>query len=652
MPICHSPNAPDKGSQEKSDLVLSLAGNANVGKSAIFNQLTGLEQRIGNWPGKTVEKAEGLLYHHDMTITILDLPGIYSLSTYSMEELISREFIALEQPDVVVNVVDATALERNLFFTLQLLEMEVPIVIALNMVDAARQKGIEIDPRELQEVLDVPVVPTIAIRGTGVHEVVDAAIAVVEEHRIPRRISYGPEVEKRIEQLARALEGVEIEYPRRWTAIKLLEEDAEVLRLVKEKAPHLLDAAKILVEEISRVHKEPCPVVISSERYAVAARIAEKVQRITEPAKGSWNERLDALTMHPWWGYPLFFALMLTVLAFTSFFGAWIAEVIEGGFESLNPQLSGFWSELAWSGGVVGFYAALTVALGFILPFYIILGFLEDSGYLPRIAYLMDRPCHTMGLHGKACIPLILGFGCNVPACTGCRIMETKRDRLIAIFLSTMVPCSARTAVILGLVGAFVGLHWAIFLYVLDFALIFLVGRALNRLLPGRPVGLIMEIPSYHKPSLGVVLRQAWARFRPFLLVALPLIILGSVVIEGLNLAGFLDHISRSLSPVTVLWLGLPSFTGVLLILGTLRKEAALVLLATVAGTMDIATFMSPLQMVVFSFVVMVYVPCIATIAALVKEVGWRNAILISLAEIGMAIFLGGVMYRVLGIFM
>ena len=634
------------------DLTLALAGNANVGKSSIFNQLTGLDQIIGNWPGKTVEKAEGILLHHNKHIKIVDLPGIYSLSTYSQEEIVSREYIALEHPDVVVNVVDATALERNLFFTLQLIEMGSPLVIALNLVDAAKKKGITINEEKLQQLLNTSVIPTIATKGIGVHEIVDAAIEEANRQKPTKRITihYGPEIEKRIEKLENALTEIDIGYPLRWTAIKLLEGDSEIVQKVNEKNPDLLIATNILAEEISQIHKEPCSTVIASERYAVAARIVEEVQIFKESEKPSLNERLDALSMHNIWGYVLMFAVMLSILLFLSFFGGWFSELLAQFFESFNPHLPGFWPDLAWNGGVVGFYATLSVALGFILPFYLILGLLEDSGYLPKIAYLMDRPCHTLGLHGKACIPLLLAFGCNVPACVGCRIMETKRDRFIAIFLSTLVPCSARTVVILGLVGAYVGVQWAFVLYVFDFLLIFIIGRMLNKLLPGVSVGIIMEMPPYRLPSGMVVVRQAWNRFKPFLLTALPLIILGSIIIEAMRLTDVLSLVSNALDPLTVGWLGLPAFTGFLFIFGILRKEAALVLLTTASGTLDIATVMSPVQMIVFSLVIMIYVPCVATIAGLIRETGWKRAGFITFAEVGLAIFTGGIAFRILTI--
>jgi ferrous iron transport protein B len=639
---------------QKPDLTIALAGNANVGKSVIFNQLTGLGQIIGNWPGKTVEKAEGLLVHHGKNIKVIDLPGIYSLSTYSQEELVSREYIALGHPEVVVNVIDATALERNLFFTLQLIEMQAPLVLAINLADISKKKGININYNLLGEILGLPVVPTIATKGIGVHEIVDEALKIATNKTVlgKSKIRYGPEIEKRIKTLEQLLSAKKIGYPLRWTAIKLLEEDVEIQQIVEDIAPDVVKTAKSLSNEIEKIHKEPCATVISSERYATAARIVTEVQTYEQPHKPSRGELLDAISMHSFWGYVVLFILMLAILGFISFFGGWLTESIENLFEQFNPNLLGFWPELAWNGAVIGFYASLAVALGFILPFYIILGILEDSGYLPKVAYLMDRPCHTMGLHGKAVMPLLVALGCNVPACAGCRILETDRDRFIALVLSTLVPCSARTVVILGLVGAFIGVEWAFALYIFDFLLIFLIGRTLNKILPGASVGIIMEMPPYRIPSLNVVLKQAWVRFKPFLLTAIPLIILGSVIVEAMRLTSTLSTISDFLSPLTVVWLGLPAFTGFLFIFGVLRKEAALVLLITVAGTTDISSVMSPLQMVVFTLVIMIYVPCIATIAAMIRETGWKRALEITVFEIGLAILIGGVAFRLLNPFL
>jgi ferrous iron transport protein B len=279
-----------------------------------------------------------------------------------------------------------------------------------------------------------------------------------------------------------------------------------------------------------------------------------------------------------------------------------------------------------------------------------VLYFLEDSGYLSRIAFLMDNLMHKIGLHGKAFIPAMLGFGCNVPACLGCRIMETERERFLAIFVVTLVPCAATSVIILGLVGAYVGFEWALLLYVVDLLIIFVLGRIAFKVLPGESTGLIMEMHDYRTPHLKTVVTQAWFRLKEFVIMAFPLIIAGSFIIKLVDVLGFLEPIADVLSPVTVVWLGLPAITGITLIFGVLRKELTLVMLATLFGTADFASVagFGSVQMIVFTLVAMLYIPCVATIAALVKEQGWRRALFITVFEIGFAIFVGGIAYRIL----
>ena len=638
-------------SSSDAAIIIALAGNANVGKSAIFNQLTGLKQETGNWAGKTTESAQGMLVHHGNRIRIVDLPGIYSFATYSTEEVVSREFITSGQADVVINVVDATSLERNLFFTLQLIEMNVPVVVALNLVDAAKQSGVSIDAVLLRQLLGVPVIKTVATKGIGVHESIDAALGLLnktDELSIHDGIRYGPEVESRVSVLANAIALWGIKYPPRWAALKLLEHDEQITAGIRKTSPAIIESAQKFSDEIAATHGEDSASVIAAERYAVAARIAKQVSTHSEPVKSNLIAKLDNISMHPIAGYVMLFAVMLAILVFISLFGGWLTDVIANFFGRINPHMTGRLPDIFWNGGVVGFYASLSVALGFIFPFYIILGVLEQSGYLPRFAFLMDRPCHSIGLHGQASMPLLLALGCSVPACLSCRIMENRRDRLIATFLTTLIPCSARTSVILGLVGAFVGWQWAVGLYLFQFALVFLLGRIINEIIPGTSPGFIMEIPEYRIPSLKIVLRQAWNRFRDFLAIGVPLIIAGSIVIESLRVFNLIDNVTNVLAPLTVTWLGLPAFTGVLFIFGILRKEAALALLVTFAGGVGLASVMSPLQMVVFTIVLLLYIPCISTIAVIVKEQGVGYALLITITEIGLALLTGGLAFRLL----
>jgi len=634
---------------------IALAGNANVGKSVIFNHLTGLHQHIGNWPGKTVERAEGTLRFGDYTIDVIDLPGIYSLSTYSLEELISREYIALEKPDVIVNVVDATLLERNLFFTLQLLELEAPLVVALNQIDVATKKGMKIDHERLRKLLGVPVVPCIATRGSGLDDLVRKAIEV-HKRRHPPSLHYprfGLEIEERISELAAAVEHVDTGYPSRWIAIKLLERDPEVEKLVYSRKPAIAEKVNALAREIERIHSEPSYAVIASERYNVANQIARQSLTVVSPEKPSWDERLASLTVHRIWGYPIMALVMASVFYGIFSFGDYASGLLSNMFGQARMLFfsafgTSLVTEFAWDGLIEGIIAGATIALPYIIPFYIALSILENSGYLPRVAFLMDSAMHRIGLHGKAFIPLMLGYGCCVPGCMACRIMETERERFLASFLTTLVPCAARTVVILGLVGAYVGIEWALFLYAFDIMLILILGRLAFKVLPGEPVGLIMEMPSYKLPSLEVTAKQTWFRLEEFVWVAFPLMVVGNLVLKTLRFLNVLPILDQAFSFITVSWLGLPAVTVTPLIFGVFRKELTLVMLAALVGTSNFATVLTGTQMIVFAAVIMLYVPCIATIAVLIKQFGYKRALVITFFEIGFAILVGGLMFRAL----
>jgi len=636
---------------------IALAGNANVGKSVIFNQLTGLHQHIGNWPGKTVEKAEGTLHFKGYTIDFVDLPGIYSLSTFSIEELVSREYIATEKPDLVINVVDASLLERNLFFTLQLLELETPLLVALNQIDMAKKKGIKIDCEKAEKVLGVPVVPTVAVSGKGVSEMLEIAIQVIEKKRKidPLKPVYGKEIEERIEQIVKSLNKTELKYPARWVALKLLDEDKEVEKEIQKVSPKTVVLSEKLRAELEEIHGHSCPTVVTSERYQVASKISKEIQEITEPLMTPLREKLHTATTHKVFGYPIMLATILAVFVAIFSFGDFASALLGDFFFELKPAVdnilgTGIVGELIWGGLIEGVLGGITVALPYILPFYFILYLFEDSGYLSRIAFLMDNLMHKMGLHGKAFIPVMLSFGCNVPGCLGCRIMETTRERLLTAFVVTLVPCAATSVIILGLVGNFVGIEWALGLYTINLVIIFILGRIAFKALPGEPTELIMEMSEYRMPHLKTVAKQTWFRLREFIVMAFPLIIAGSFIIKIAEVTNLLEPIADIFSPVTVTWLGLPAVTGIALIFGVLRKELTLIMLATLLGTTNFALVMTPAQMIVFTLVVMLYIPCVATIGALIKEFGWKKAALITVLEVALALLLGGIAFRLLTI--
>jgi len=427
--------------------------------------------------------------------------------------------------------------------------------------------------------------------------------------------------------------------------------DEEIRKIVEKVNPNLIKIVEKHAKKIERLHGHDRFTIIASERYKVVNEIAKDCMSLGL-SRVEFSDKLHEITTHSIWGY-IIMALFVASLFYVIFkFGNFFSDILINSLMSLNPVFeqsfgTGVVSNLAW-GLIEGLIAGITIVLPYILPFYVILGLLEDSGYLFRIAFLMDRFMHKIGLHGKAFIPLMLGYGCNVPACLGCRIMETKRERLIAVFVTTLIPCAAVTTVIFGLVGKYVGLSWALLLYVVDLMIIFVLGRIAFKVLPGEPTELIMKMNPYKTPHLKTVTKQAWFRIKDFIYIAFPLIIACSFIIKILDVTNLSESIENLMKPITVGWLGLPTFSGIALITGIPRKELTLITLATHGGTTNFAAILTPVQMIVFSLVTMLYIPCIATIAALVKEIGWKKAIFITVFRIVFAIFVGGVAFRML----
>ncbi len=633
-----------------------LAGQGNSGKSTVFNYLTGLHQHIGNWAGKTIEKAEGTLFYRDHTVDVLDLPGIYSLTTVSEEELISRSYIIKQNPDWIINVVDSTNLERSLIFTLQLLELERPVIIALNMTDLAKRKGITVDVKKLQKILNVPVIPTIASRGSGLTRLVDKAIDL-KTGKPERTIhKYGKEIEQGIEELSDQLKGIDLPYPLRWIAIKLLEKDSDITARVSELKPRAVESSLRIMEELEEIHGHDSPLVIADERSLLASRITRETVRIAKDRELSLNERLEVLTTHKVTGY-LFMILILggmflAVFSFGNRLSEWLDSIFSGWHDLWEAAVgTSFWPALGWS-AIESVLALIQIAFPYILPFYILLYLLEDWGYIARISFLMDKLMHKMGIHGKACISFIIGLGCNVPGCLSCRIMESKRERFITAVLVTLVPCSAVSVIVFGLVGKYVGLLWALGLYIFAAVLIFIVGKIASKLMIGEPVELIMSMPDYKTPNIKTIFSQTWDSLKEFIYIAAPIVIVSGVLIQAINLAGWMPAIASVMSPVTVNWLGLPAVTGILLIFGILRKELILVMLAAYLGTTNFNEVLTSQQMITLAIVSMFYVPCVATISVLWKEYGWKKALVITLAETAFAIVLAGLVKRGLDVFM
>jgi ferrous iron transport protein B len=680
---CH-PATSKKSSGEGNSrpLTIALAGNANVGKSVIFNQLTGSHQTIGNWPGKTVDSARGILNYDGREIAIVDLPGIYSLSTFSLEELVTRDYIAREKPDVIIDVIGAPVLERNLFFTLQLMEMDVPMVVCLNQMDVAAAHGITINDRKLEARLGLPVVPTVAARGKGIRELIGRAIetaGAAENNEAPavgprdrqgngdrpgdssrhhrRRRHRGAHfrngLNDAIDSLAELieLEKLNLGYPSRWVALKLVEGDANIHDLVSPKSEGVIQASETLAKKLEEVYRQPRFAAVASERYALANEIARDVQS-QETARTTFADRLDRLTTQKFFGYIMSFIVIGGLLVWTFTVGDFLSNALSNAlsfFQPVNPQVSGPAWSIIWNGVFGGFVAGVTLVLPFVIPFYLMLAVMEDSGILTRVAFMLDSAMHQMGLHGKAIIPLILGYGCNVPAIYTTRIMGTRRERLLASFAITFAPCAARTIVVLGLVSVFVGTGWALGLYAIDLLVMFLAVRLALKVMPGETPGLIMEMHSFKVPSFAVVTRQTWSRTKSLLIMVFPMYMVGTAAVQAAYAFGVLQPVSDFLSPLTVAWLGLPVIAGILLIFGIVRKEMILLTLVAIYGT-NLAAVLTTPQFIVLALVGMLYLPCLATIGILQREFGWKAATAISAANLAAALLVGGIVARILSL--
>ena len=648
---------------------LALAGNPNVGKSSLFNWLTGMGVATANYPGKTVEVALATTRFKGQEIGIMDLPGTYALGSTAEDQWVARQALLDGKPDAVVAVVDATRLERNLYLPLQLLDMGLPLVIALNLVDEAWRSGLRIDHLRLGRLLGVPVVPTVAIRGQGLDRLMEVAL---EEARQSGRIStprYGRDIEEAISALAEGLvkSGAPLPWglPARAVAVLLLEDDEAAL----EWAASLPGGGEIVAQsraaaaQIAEGHDEPAPIRMARERHGLAGEIAARVKsQVRTPSPG--QDRFWRLTTAPATGFPILGLVLVGLFAGLFYVGDALSTLLTGGWEAwvspwIRLAMRGMLGEsvvgrsLLW-GVDAGVNAALAVGIPYILIFYLMLSVLEDTGYLNSVAFLTDPFMHKLGLHGRAVIPLVAGAGCNVPAIMGTRVLATTRERILASTLVCLVPCSARTAVIAGAVYKYVSWEAAVGIYLIVAALGWGAGWGLNRVLPGRSTGLVMEMFPFRAPCLRTMLKRTWYRFKGFVWVAMPVVLAGSLALGIIYETGLVWAFTVPLRPIVEGWLGLPAVAGLTLIFAVLRKELALQLLITLAvahygaSAGDITAFMDRGQIFTYALVNTLYIPCIATVAVLAREIGWKRGLAVSGFTIALALLAGGVARRVI----
>lgn len=625
---------------------LALVGNPNVGKSTLFNALTGLDALTTNYPGTTVEVGVGTARIGGRPYRIVDLPGTYGLTASGEDERIAWQALLRAPPHSVIAVVDATNLARNLYLVLQLIDLGLRVVVALNLSDAAAAGGLRIDADHLSALLGVPVIPTVAPRGTGVQRL--AARAVQAGPPAARRHRYGRRLERTIAELTARRPGTGPAEP---AAFLTLERD--------NGSPTGPGDGMEIVAALAADAGEEIPLYIARERHAVAEQIARNVTVGEAELRGRHAWRLAT---RPATGLPLLLLVLGLIFGGLFWGGSLLAAALDTAWRAYASPIIRV--AVGWVFGETvaartalwavdaGLNAVLSIGLPYVLTFYLLLAVLEDTGYVTAAAVLLDRALGRMGLTGRAAIPLVAGAGCNVPAIIGLRVLRSDRERLIAGTLITLVPCSARTAVIFGAVARYLGWPWALLLYAITTAVIWGAGWGLNRFIPGSSSALVMEIFPFRVPGMRTVLRKTWVRVREFTAVAAPIVLAGSLVLGTLYETGWIRLAARPLAPVVEGWLGLPAVSGLTLVFAVLRKELALQLLVALAaaqvgsGADTLLSFMTGRQIFTYALVNTIYVPCVATIAVLGKALGWRRAMVIAIGTVTLAVLVGGVVRR------
>ncbi len=648
-PACH-----DDGASQPipaGQLTIALAGQPNVGKSTVFNMLTGLNQHVGNWPGKTVEQKTGTFQRPDgAAVGLVDLPGTYSLTANSEEERIARDYLLRERPDAVIAVVNAALLERSLYLVAELLTLDLPLVVGLNMGDVAEQHGIHVEPHVLAAALGLPVIPIVATRNQGVRELIDAATSLAADPArwTPVRPSIRPEHAPVLAEICTLIAGhLPPIYPEDWAALKLLEGDGEITALAKTNLP---EATWDRVHALLLQH-EDAYLNIAGGRYEWIGRMMRAA--VIHPKAGaiSITERVDRVVTHPLGGLAILLGILGLAFSLTYAVATpvanWLSTTVLGVLDNLAGRaLAGApaWLFGLVSDGLIHGVGTVFTFLPILVIFFAVLGVLEDVGYLARGAYVMDRFMHLMGLHGKSFLPLFLGFGCNVPAVLGARIIEERRARFLTILLAPLVPCTARLAILAFLAPAFFGSRAALVSFGLiaaNLLVLAVAGIVVNRLaFRGEHTAFIMELPLYHIPNRRTVGLYVWNNTREFVRKAGSLILIASMVVWALSTlpgrgidGSFLAAFGRRLEPAGQL-MGLGDWRVIVALLTSFfAKENTIATLGILFGAgaatgtlaAQVAAALTPAARLALLLFQLLFIPCLATTATIKQETGsWR----------------------------
>lgn len=669
IPPMVTPDDNNMQAETRTHMLVALAGPPNVGKSTIFNLLTGSRQHVGNWPGKTVERKEGELYFDGVRIHVVDLPGTYSLTSHTPEEQIARDFLIRERPDVVVAVVNAAALERGLYLVSELLLLDLPVVVALNMMDVADATGLKIEPEVMQAACGVPIVPMSAAKRTGFTELLRTALRIARDRSgFKPRPPQVRDDHRHVYELVRSViagHGAGT-YPVEWLTFKLMEGDPEAVAHLQRTLP---GAEWHRLSELLRAHDD-AQVAVASGRYEWIARMIRAAVVRPQITRLGISERIDAWVTHPVLGLLILGLVLGSVFLITNLVGVPVQQYLErhvlaGISTFIVRQLEGApdWVRgllldgvLAGAGTVVSFLPVLMVFFG-------ALAVLEDVGYMARAAFVTDRFMHLLGLHGKSFLPLMLGFGCNVPAVLGTRVIEAGRSRLLTILLAPFVPCTARLAVVSVLAPVYFGV-WAplVATGIVAGSLLMLVGvgMLLNRVMPGQRTALIMELPLYQAPNWRTVALSVWQQSLAFLRKAATIIVLASILVWGLTAfpgpdpeSSYLARLGQTVEPA---WrvLGFDWRLVVAALTSVIAKENAVASLAVLLGASEsgltnaVRSEYGPAQLLAFMSVIVLFIPCVPTLVTVRRESGsWLWSALSAGLMLGVSVVVGAILFHV-----